>query len=217
MFRNPTRALLIALALTASLAHAAGGGLEVQTGSKLWITGTSTMHAWSSTASTFDLKFTAAELPAADTPAEAVEQMIRARGVTAVELTVPVAKMRSGKDGLDKNMRKALVAEKHPDIRFTMSAYELSADAPAGTTTVDARGKLTVAGAEREVRLPVTVKRDAAGVRMTGEVTLKMTEFGIKPPTMMMGAVKTGDPVVVHFDLMVAPAGVTGAAAGNSP
>jgi hypothetical protein len=32
---------------------------------------------------------------------------------------------------------------------------------------------------------------------------LRMTQFGIKPPTMMMGALRTSDDVVIHFDLLL--------------
>lgn len=49
---------LIALALWASLAQAAPGGLALQPGSKLWLTGTSTIHDYKSRASQLDVTFT---------------------------------------------------------------------------------------------------------------------------------------------------------------
>ena len=34
-------------------------------------------------------------------------------------------------------------------------------------------------------------------------VPLLMTQFGVKPPTMMMGSLRTADQVIVHFDLVM--------------
>ena len=36
---------------------------------------------------------------------------------------------------------------------------------------------------------------------MTGSYTVKMTEFGLKPPTLMMGTLKVNENVAVNFDL----------------
>ena len=41
--------------------------------------------------------------------------------------------------------------------------------------------------------------------RLTGSLPLLMTDFGIDPPKAMPGTLKTGDRVVVHFDVVVAP------------
>jgi len=195
-------ALMAAILVVCALPVRAGNGFVVQPASKVWLTGNSTVHAYHSNATKVGLTFQSAELPAAASPAEAMEQLIRGRGVTGLELTLAVAGMRSGKDGLDKNMSKALLAEKHPEIRFTMTGYEVAAG-EAGAMKIDARGKLRVAGVEREIRIPVAAKREGDGLRLTGEVPLLMTQFGIKPPTMMMGAIKTSDEIVIHFDLVV--------------
>jgi hypothetical protein len=35
------------------------------------------------------------------------------------------------------------------------------------------------------------------------ENPVRMTDFGLKPPSLMLGAFKVHDPVVVHFDLLL--------------
>lgn len=206
--------ILVALAFAAPIALAAGSGLAVQPGRQLWLTGSSTIHAYSITATKLDVTFTvaAAGWHAGPGAGEAIEKLIRERGVSTLGVVVGVAGMHSGKDGLDKNMRKALLAEKYPQIRFTMTSYDVAEGTSPGTLSIDARGKLSVAGVEREVRVPVTAKRDGDAVRLTADVPLLMTQFGIKPPTMMMGTVRTADQIVVHIDLRVGAEGPTTAA-----
>ena len=38
-----------------------------------------------------------------------------------------------------------------------------------------------------------------------GSKQLKMTDFGVRPPTLMMGTMKVHDPVKVSFDVLLKP------------
>jgi polyisoprenoid-binding protein YceI len=197
--------VLVALALAAPLAHPADTALTLSPGSKLRLTGTSTVHEYAATASRLDASFglEAAAWSASLPRGEAIERVIRERGVTSLEVTVPVTGLHSGKDGLDKNMYKALLATKYPEIRFVMSGYKVAEGSKPGETAIDARGKLTIAGVEKELGIAATAVREGDAVRLRGTVPLKMTTFGIKPPTMMMGTLRTSDDVTIHFDLLV--------------
>ena len=208
---------LVALALWASLAQAAPGGLALQPGSRLWLTGTSTVHDYKSQASQLDVTFTcdASRWPAAVTGADAIDGLIRGDGVTAIDVVVGVTGLKSGKDGLDKNMYKALLAEKHPEIRFKVKTYKVGAPGDTAGTSIDAIGTLTVAGVEREITLPAIARREGDTLRLSGSVPLLMTQFGIKPPKMMLGTIKTADKVVVHIDLLIGAADATRTATGT--
>ena len=180
------------LAVTAPVAYAADGELALRPDSKLWLTGSSTMHDYSSKATKLTATFHH-EQGTALAKGEAIATLIRNRGVRAIEVSVPVTGLRSGKDGLDKNMFKALQAPKHPVIRFVMSGYEVTEGTKPGELAIRAKGKLSVAGVEKEMAIAATAALEGDVVRMRGRVPLKMTQFGIKPPTMMMGAVRTSD------------------------
>lgn len=124
--------------------------------------------------------------------------------LTAAEITVPAA--LDCKNGtMDKKTRKALGADAHPTIRFVLDGATVKPG--AGTAfTVQARGRLTVAGAERRVAFTAEGRTLADGaIRLTGTLPLVMSDFGIEPPTAMLGTLKTGDDVVVHFDVVAAP------------
>jgi polyisoprenoid-binding protein YceI len=197
--------ILAAMAALAPIARAADVSLALQPGSKLWLTGSSTMHAFESTASKLNVVFThePATWESALPRGEALEKLIRDHGVTAIALAVEVNGMKSGKDGLDKNMYKALQAEKHPEITFALDDYQVAEGAKPGEMAIEAKGKVTVAGVASDVKMKATAAREGDAVRLRGDVPLLMTQFGIKPPTMMMGALKTADQVVIHYELLI--------------
>lgn len=196
--------ILTAIAGALTFTQALAGGLVLQPESRLWLDGKSTLHDFSSTASSLQATFEQNETlwPADATGSAAIESFIRARGVSAMEVVIGVTGLHSGKAGLDKNMYKALQAPKYPEIRFRMSGYETAEGPAPAEMAIDAKGTLSVAGVEKEIALPVTALKEGENVRVRGSVPLLMSQYGIKPPTMMMGAIKTADQVVIHFDLL---------------
>jgi polyisoprenoid-binding protein YceI len=69
---------------------------------------------------------------------------------------------------------------------------------------LDTKGKLTIAGVTRDVAFDVQGSRDPHGkYTLIGQAPIKMTHYGIKPPTAMMGTIRTGDDVKVTFRWVV--------------
>jgi polyisoprenoid-binding protein YceI len=67
-------------------------------------------------------------------------------------------------------------------------------------------GLLTIAGKEKEIDISGTGTVDGNGtVRMKGSKQFKMSDFGVKPPSLMLGTMKVGDMVTVSFDLVLNP------------
>lgn len=176
-------------ALAALLLSAAAAAYEAKLApaSTLWIEGDSTLHAFASTASALSMT-----LKLEDEPAAALAR----KAPAALVLRVPVKELRSGKSALDENLRRAMKAQEHPEVVFALSAWEGAAPGP-----VKAKGVLTIAGVSKDVEVGGTLALSGAGLRLEGEKTLLMSDFGIKPPTMMMGAIKTADKVTVKFRL----------------
>lgn len=167
------------------------------TSATLSISGTSTMHPY--TVSTKALKPTAGIATAAD-----LKGLLQAGALQAFELQIPVNTFTSEKDGLTKQMFKAMKAEKHPLITFKLNGYTV--EPAAGGVTVRPTGTLTVAGVEKPIDLVLEVKEQAGALHVRGTRELLMTDFGIKPPTMFMGMLKTDDKVTITFELQLAPA-----------
>ena len=171
--------------------HAAGTASLTLTSARVSIEGTSNIHGY--TASSTAVKVAAMDV---DTTGEDVlERALEPNAVRAFEIVIPTASLTSPKDGIDKNMHKALKAVEHPDIRFRLQ----SLDAAAGTAT----GQLTIAGVEKDVTLNVQVRRQSTGLAVTGTTALMMTDYGVTPPKAMLGMLKTNPKVTITFELLL--------------
>lgn len=198
-----------------TLAAAAAGAQEtarvaVSPESKLWIEGTSNLHGWSCKATTLDA---AVELDAA-----AVAQVTTAppKALKKVQVKVPVKSIKCGHGGMDDNLYKALKADETPDISYIMATFEAAPGEAKDSFTLHTVGTLTIAGKENKVAMDVVATRLSDGtVKATGMVPIKMTDFGIKPPTAIFGRLKTGDEVKVNFELSVGARAI--AAASGQP
>ena len=192
------------LAPVAAFAEGSPAAVALGPGSALWLEGTSSVHDFESRTSTLGLVLMREPAQADPVDAAALRQWLQGGGLRGLELTVPLQAMRSGKSGLDKNMLKALRATEFPEIRFDMTSARLGT-ARGDTLLVTADGTLKVAGRERAITVTGQLVSAEQGAWLEGTHPLKMTEYGVKPPTMMMGAIKTHDPVVVKFKLLLVP------------
>lgn len=177
-------------------------------GSVLWLEGTSTIHDFESRSNEVAVELSRAPDVAQPTDAAGFLALIRSSAVRGVLVQVPVGSLRSEKAALDKNLRRAMRADEHPSVRFQLRQYVVTArSAVCDTVTIVAEGSLTVAGQERTVTLEARAFRAADGLWLEGSETLRMSEYGIKPPTMMLGTLKVRDPVTVRYRLFLIPEG----------
>jgi polyisoprenoid-binding protein YceI len=113
------------------------------------------------------------------------------------ELQIPLKSFVSDKDGLTKKMLETMKADKFPFITFALTDYSVEG------AVVRATGTLTVAGVAKAIDVELTVKETPAGLHVSGARALSMKDFGIKPPTMFMGMLKTNDQVAIRFELQL--------------
>jgi polyisoprenoid-binding protein YceI len=182
-----------AVTLGAVVPHAAGTASLTLSSARVSIEGTSNIHGY--TASSTALTIAALDVDAADE--DVLGRALEPNAIRAFEVVIPTTSLTSPRDGIDKNMHKALKATEHPDIRFRLR----SLDAAAGTAT----GQLAIAGVEKDVILNVQVKRQAAGLAVTGTTSLMMTDYGVTPPKAMLGMLKTNPKVTITFELVLSP------------
>jgi hypothetical protein len=193
-----TAAIGIAVAANAPIPLRAGPG------SSLWLKGTSTLHDFECRTDSTVITMTRDEAAPAPRNAAALLSLMRSLAVREVDAKVPVRTLHSEKSGLDKNMYKTLKPEEHPDIVFHLERYVLSdSGTVADTLAMNASGTLTITGVTRPVTLRLRAYPADGGVRVEGQHALRMTEYGIKPPKMMLGTVKVGDGVTVGFKLLL--------------
>ncbi|MCI0707980.1 MAG: YceI family protein [Ignavibacteriae bacterium] len=168
----------------------------LQPGSKVWFDGTSTLHNFTCEAKVVEGSGTV--MLGTDWPA-----------LSSLTVRVPVMEIESGKESMNENMQEALNVEDFKHILYEFTSAELL-EATAQTAQLKTSGILTVAGNSKSVEMNVTAtKKDNGAIQFTGSVSLLMTDFGVEPPTMFLGTIKTGDAITVHFDVTARNANTT--------
>lgn len=171
--------------------------------SRLYLEGSSTLHLFSSTATKMGL-LSNLTVPHNQKAIGDIAQLFNKDQLDKFELTIPVKSLKSGKKGLDKNLYEALRADSSPQIVFRLIDYQVEPSSIAQAVfQIKAKGQLFVAGKENAIDLDVAISTSAQGLRVSGSKALLMTDFDVKPPTMMLGALKTDNKVVIRFDLLL--------------
>ena len=189
-------ASVVTVFLVAGTASAQDSPVVVSS-AKVTLSGTSTVLDWSAAtdkAQTRNVKVTR-DLPGGDYFWVGV---IQPGAVESFEVVVPVADLKSDRDNFSTDMHAALKADTHPNIVFTLTRMEKR---PGGAKAI---GMLDVAGVQREITLDLVTSLRDGKLLVKGTLDLLMTDFGIAPPTAMMGLLKTEPKVTIRFETVLA-------------
>jgi polyisoprenoid-binding protein YceI len=159
------------------------------TPSKITIAGTSTLHDWTmaSSETTYEAQF---EVDADGAPVR----------LASLTFTVPAESLKSGKGAMDKNAYSALKTDTYKQIAFQLSSASMDAK------TIQCAGKLKVAGVTKQVEVDVTYTLLPGNIiQCKGTKKIKMTDYGVEPPSFMFGSVTTGDEITISFEVTLAP------------
>jgi polyisoprenoid-binding protein YceI len=148
------------------------------------IVGTSTLHDW--------------EMVSNQSKGKAYFELDKGAVVSAkdVKVAIPSQSLKSGKNAMDKNAYVALKTQEHKEIFF-----ELSSLVKKGSD-YEAVGQFEIAGVKKRVNLPVNIQMVGQKIKVTGKYPFNLTDYQIDPPTAMLGTIKTGNAVTVHFQLL---------------
>ena len=122
-------------------------------------------------------------------------------GLASLSFTMPVESLKSEHTAMDKNAYKAMHSDKFNSLTFSVLTATIK---PSGNNyLVYSKGKLTINGVSRDVDVLAicTVNVDKT-ISVNGSYKLKMTSYNVTPPSIMLGAIKTGDDITVKFNLL---------------
>ena len=182
--------------LVATLAWAGSAAAQSVTlapGAQLAVDGDSTVRAFSCKAQRVDVKLQPTD--GASLSAEGLAQALR-----SFSLELPATQLDCSNETMNGHLREALKANEHPAIRFEMASYTAGAPQADGRRVLRIRGNLTLAGATRPVELTAIASPTPTGLRVQGRHALRMTEWGVKPPSLMLGTMKVKEAVAIRFD-----------------
>ncbi|NEM96966.1 YceI family protein [Pontibacter burrus] len=155
---------------------------------ELKVNGTSTLHDWEMTSAQAQGK------------AEMILEGTTLKNVKSASVTLKTQSIKSGTAKMDDIAYETLKANKFTDIVFTLTSFRA-----LDNNRALAVGNLTIAGTTKPVTFNVETSTKSGVVQMTGETNIKFTEFGIKPPTALLGTVKTGNDLKLSFKASFQP------------
>lgn len=155
------------------------------------VSGTSTLHDW-------DMKSDKGQFDAAITTAN--DKVV----ISSLSFNLPAESLKSGHGMMDKNTYKALKTDKNPSISFVLASGNVTSQG-GNNYLFKGTGKLTIAGTTLLTDMVVTMKYNPAdkSFNCSGTKSFKMSEYGVKPPTVMMGTIKTGDAISIAYNLTI--------------
>jgi len=178
--------IVLVTILLSSIALKAQISLDIKLPSKVLIKGTSTLHDW--------------ESKVEKTEAKIVFDNYENVTIEKLFVTVDVFSIKSGKKTMDKLTYKALKGKEFPKITFLFKEGDI-VNQNSEFINIKLKGDLTIAGVTKEVSVLTKVNKKGEKISLTGSYKLKMTSFGVKPPTALLGTIKTGDEITIDFGL----------------
>ncbi len=113
-----------------------------------------------------------------------------------------VTDLKSGEKGLDKNAYKALKSDQYKDIDYKLTSAVIMPESE-GKYLIKTQGNLSIAGVTKDVAMDVyaVINKDGS-ITCTGSDKLLMTDYKVKPPKFMLGAMKTGDAITLNYTIV---------------
>ncbi|KAA5538950.1 YceI family protein [Adhaeribacter rhizoryzae] len=159
---------------------------KLMTGSLIKVSGTSNVHDWN--------------MEASNVTCEANFKMKNGQlqDLNSLHFTLPVNNLKSKDKLMDTRTYKALKAKEYPEISFKLT----KASVVTQQKIINATGNLTIAGVTNSVNLQTSYVVNAdESITCQGTKSIKMSDFKMKAPSYMMGALKTGNNVTIDIFL----------------
>ncbi|MFO8002167.1 MAG: YceI family protein [Marinilabilia sp.] len=154
----------------------------------LKVSGTSTVHDWEM------------ELTEFESSASLEENGDGSYELRDASFTSDANHLASEKSMMENKAHKALKAKDQPEISFRQNGDPVTID--PDQNTFDIKGDLKIAGKTTPVDITLTGEINGnQELQITGSKQLKMTDFDIDPPTVMLGSIKTDDKISVTLNL----------------
>lgn len=137
---------------------------------------------------------------------------LNAQGAVAsfrnTSLQLQTKKLDCGNRGMNRDMHQTLKADQHPNISIRLQEVQFEGgklpEHSQDLGSLWAKARIAVAGVEKTAKLKVSARETGKGAyRFKSEFTINMTDFGIEPPTALMGLIKVDNKVTIHLDLAV--------------
>ena len=156
--------------------------------SHVTISGTSSLHDWEEKVEKFNvnlkLRFSEKDIS----------------GIDHVQVICKAGSIVSDNSLMTSKTHDALKVDTYPDITFRLVSVD-HLSSKNGSFTGTLVGDVTLAGVTKQITLAFSGTHIGNKIAIKGSKELNMNDFKIKPPTAMLGTLKTGEQVTISFSL----------------
>lgn len=185
ILRNSVRAfaLIMIMAMVSITQGIQAQTYKVTAGSQIKVSGTSNLHDWNMLASSFQCE------------GDFTVKNGQLQEINSLNFALPVTNLKSKEDLMNTRAYKTLKSDQFNKITFKLTEATLMPQ-----QKIKAIGILNIAGVAKQVVLQTSYILNSDGViTCKGSETIKMSDFQIKAPSFMMGALKTGNEVIIDI------------------
>jgi polyisoprenoid-binding protein YceI len=132
----------------------------------------------------------------------AVARGNRLTEIHSLNFSLPVLNLKGEQHAMDEDAYTALKADTYKDIVFKLSSATVEPQSD-GFYTIEALGKLTVAGVTKTVTLKMRsqVAKDGS-ITFTGSENVKMSDYNVERPSHFFGIIKADDNMILSYTLI---------------
>jgi len=157
--------------------------------SKVSVRGTSSMHDWEVAVEKYEVEFL---LKHSDNGKISISN---------IRAAFSGASVTSDNSIMTGKARDALKVKEHPEIVFISDKAEnvVRSEGKISGTLI---GKLSLGGVSKSIDIVFTGNIKGDSIHITGSEEVNMADYGIKPPTALLGTLKTGEKVTIELQLI---------------
>lgn len=156
--------------------------------SRISIEGTSTLHDWEIEVQKFsgyaDIETTAGKFQ-----------------IQGGKVICKVASFESGKNSMNKEVYEAMDIENYPEVTYTYKKTKKIVRENDALTVISI-GELTIAGTTQTITSELKGEYQEGVLKLEGSESFKMSSFGVEPPTVMFGTIKSGDKITINYSFI---------------
>lgn len=166
---------------------------KINDGSRITVNGTSNLHAWTMTTGSFN----------SDASLDLKGQQLQ--DISSLSFSLPVTNLKSKEDLMNTRAYKALKSPQFSKITFRLT----QATVVSSQRTINATGNLTIGGKTNLITIESNYLINGDEITIKGAKSIKMSDFDIKAPSFMLGALKTGNEVIIDISLKLKKSTIT--------
>jgi len=156
--------------------------------SKVSVRGTSSMHDWEVGVEDYEVEFSFRNAGNGKMSINNIKAVFSGASVTSDN------KIMTGK------AKEALMVREHPEIVFDSEGVE-NVTINDGKISGNLKGELSLRGVTKSIDISFSGNISGDRIIISGSEEVNMADYGMKPPTALLGTLKTGEKVTVELRL----------------